>query len=265
MINTLAALAITILAVAPHARAQDVAVAAPQGTAEQPRRKVPFGVGEVLEYDIRVGPVRGGAKLEVLNLDTVRSRQAWHAQFSVRGGIPLFRVNEKYDTWVDISTISTLRYYEDVHSGQYERRRHYEFYPERRLFIEGVDTVPTVERPVDQASIFFLLRTLDLRVGLDTSFSNYFLIDRNPIRIIVLGRERIRVPAGEFDAVIVRPIIKAKGIFSEGGDARVWISDDDRRIVLQMKARVPNLPFGGLNLYLKSYRAASSSPPANKP
>jgi hypothetical protein len=172
----------------------------------------------------------------------------------VRGGIPLFRVNDRYDTWVDVTNVSTLRYYEDVHAGNYERRRRYEFYPERRQYIEGADTVKTVDRPVDQASIFYLIRTLDLRVGLDTSFHNYFMVDRNPIRIIVLGRERIKVDAGTFDAIVVRPIIKAKGIFAEGGDARVWISDDDRRIVLQMKAKIPNFPFGGLNLYLKNYR-----------
>ncbi|HET9426716.1 MAG TPA: DUF3108 domain-containing protein [Gemmatimonadaceae bacterium] len=262
MIKAFTVLAATILAAAPHARSQDSAVAALQGAEARP--KYGFGVGEVLDYDIRVAFARGRARLEILSLDTVRNRQALHAQFTIRGGIPGFRVNEVYDTWVDADNISTLRYHEDVHSGSYERRRRYEFYPERRLFIEGVDTVPTVERPVDQASIFYLIRTLNLRVGLDTSFNNYFLIDRNPIRIIVLGRERIRVPAGEFDAIVVRPIIKAKGVFSEGGDARVWISDDDRRIVLQVKANIPNFPLGGMNLYLRNYRPATI-PPANKP
>jgi hypothetical protein len=262
--NAVTAVAVTLLAAVAHFGTQSVASAAqaaPVQQESQARTRLPFGVGEMLEYDIRVAFARGNARLEILSLDTVRGRQALHAQFTVRGGIPMFRVNDRFDTWVDVTNVSTLRYHEDLHDGSYERRRRYEFYPERRLFIEGTDTVTTVERPVDQASIFYLIRTLDLRPGLDTSFNNYFLIDRNPVRIIVLGRERIKVPAGEFDAVIVRPIIKAKGIFAEGGDARVWISDDDRRIVLQIKAKVPNLPFGGLNLYLKSYRPALTTAP----
>jgi hypothetical protein len=219
--------------------------------------RLPFGVGELLEYNIRAAFATGSAKLEIVSLDTVRGRPAMHAQFTVHGGIPLFRVNDRYDTWFDPTNVSTLRYHEDVHSGSYERRRRYEFYPERGLYIEGADTVTTAERPVDQASVFYLIRTLNLRPGLDTSFNNYFMLDRNPIRIIVLGREKVKVPAGEFDAIVVRPIIKAKGIFAEGGDARVWISDDDRRIVLQIKAKIPNLPFGGLNLYLKNYRPST--------
>jgi hypothetical protein len=221
--------------------------------AEQTAARLPFGVGERLNYQIRAGFAGGSATLEIAALDTVRGRPALQAVFTTRGGIPGFRINDRFDSWIDIATVSTLRYKEDVHEGFYERRRDYHFYPEQKLYIEGRDTVATVERPVDYTSIFYLLRTLDLRVGLDTSFSNYFMADRNPIRLIVLGREHVKVPAGEFEAVIVRPIIKSKGMFSEGGDARVWISDDDRRIVLQIKAKVPGFPFG-LNLYLREYR-----------
>lgn len=227
----------------------------PHGTAAEPASsRLPFGVGELLEYNIRVGFARGSAMLEVVALDTVRGRPALHSQFTVRGGIPLFRVNDRYDTWIDPTNVSTLRYHEDINSGSYKRRRRYEFFPEEQLYIEGADTVVTADRPVDQASVFYLIRTLNLRPGLDTSFNNYFMLDRNPIRIIVLGRERVTVDAGTFDAVVVRPIIKAKGIFAEGGDARVWITDDDRRVVVQIKAKIPGLPFGGLNLYLKNYR-----------
>jgi hypothetical protein len=246
-----AALALALLIGAGHAQSQAEVV--PQG-AEQARPRVPFGVGELLDYEVRVAFIRGSATLEVLALDTVRGRQAWHTVSTTRGGVIGLRVNDRLESWIDTRTISTLRYKEDVNEANYKRKRDYQFYPEQRLYIEGADTVPTVERPVDQTSIFYLIRTLDLRVGLDTSFHNYFMVDRNPIRIIVLGRERVKVPAGEFDAVVVRPIIKTPGMFSDGGEARVWISDDDRRIVLQVKAKVPGLPLGGMNMYLKTYR-----------
>ena len=59
------------------------------------------------------------------------------------------------------------------------------------------------------------------------------------------------MPAGKFDAIVVQPIIKAKGNFSENGHAEVWLADDSTRIMLQMKSR---LSFGTLNLYLKSYK-----------
>ena len=249
MINA-AALVFAVIAFAGRATSQVPEVA----QQAEPLPRVSFGVGELLEYEVRVAFMRGSASLEILSLDTVRGRTAWHTVSTTRGGIPGVRVNDRLESWIDTRTISTLRYKEDVSEANYKRKRDYEFYPEKKLYIEGPDTVATVDRPVDQTSIFYLIRTLDLRPGLDTSMNNYFMVDRNPVRIIVLGRERVKVPAGEFDCVVIRPIIKAKGMFAEGGEARVWISDDDRRIVVQVKAKVPNLPFGGMNMYLKNYR-----------
>jgi len=69
----------------------------------------------------------------------------------------------------------------------------------------------------------------------------------------VMRRERIVVPAGTFNAIVVRPTIKTKGIFAEDGEAELWLSDDDRRMVLQLKTKVS---FGTLSLFLRSYTPA---------
>jgi hypothetical protein len=66
--------------------------------------------------------------------------------------------------------------------------------------------------------------------------------------VTVLRRERIRVPAGTFDAIVVRPTIKTTGIFSEGGRAEVWFADDSTRRMLQMTSR---LSLGSLSLELR--------------
>jgi Protein of unknown function (DUF3108) len=257
MIRRFATMAIAALSMSARQSPQESAPVAP------PRRD--FSVGERAEYDIGYGPfTRGRADMEITSLDTVRGRPSWHAEFNVRGGVPFFRVNDHYETWVDTRTISSLRYKEDIREGSYERHRIYQFLPGQRMVIEGKsDTMKTVEHPVDQTSILYFIRTIALPVGLDTGFYNYFMPDANPIRIRVLGRERIKVPAGEFNAVVIQPQIKAKGLFSEGGEARVWLSDDERHIILQMKSKVPHLPIGSLNLFLKSYRPAATSPSAD--
>jgi len=72
----------------------------------------------------------------------------------------------------------------------------------------------------------------------------------------VLRRERIKVPAGTFNTIVIQPIIKAKGLFSEGGKAQVWLTDDSARVLVQMKS---SLPIGSLNLYLRAYRPAAGA------
>jgi hypothetical protein len=41
----------------------------------------------------------------------------------------------------------------------------------------------------------------------------------------VIGRERITVPAGTFDTIVLQPMIRTKGIFSEKGEARIWLTE----------------------------------------
>lgn len=223
----------------------------------------PFGVGERMEYDVRFGRLHvGSGDMEVLPMDTVRGRDAWHTVFHVSGGIPFYHVNDRYESWMDAHTLSSLRFWQLIDEGNYEPKRHYEIFPERREFIENNrEPQPSVAHPLDDGSFIYFLRTIPLRVGLDTTFNDYFIADRNPVRIRVIGRDTVDVPAGRFAALVIQPIINAKGIFRQGGDARIWLSDDANRIMLQMKSK---LSFGSLNLYLKSYRPATTSSPLNR-
>ena len=68
--------------------------------------------------------------------------------------------------------------------------------------------------------------------------------------IRVVRRETVEVPAGRFTCVVVQPVIKTPGIFSENGRAEVWLTDDAQHVVVQIKSK---LSFGSINLYLRSY------------
>ena len=75
------------------------------------RAPVPFGPGERMEYDVRFGSIRvGNAHMEVVGLDNVRGRPAWHTAFWVQGGNFLYRVNDVYESWMDSETLSSLRF-----------------------------------------------------------------------------------------------------------------------------------------------------------
>ena len=219
------------------------------------RLAVPWGVGERLEYDVKFGRLNvGSGSMEVAGMEDVRGRETWHTIFEVRGGTFFYRVNDTYESWFDTHTGNSLRFRQDLNEGRRDVERLYNFYPERSEFIENTDTaMVSVPDPLDDGTFLYFIRTLPLAVGQTYSFNRYFKPDRNPVTINVLRKERISVPAGEFDAIVVQPVINARGIFAENGHAEVWLSDDKNRIMLQMKS---GLSFGSLNLYLTSYRPA---------
>ena len=234
-----------------HAQAP---AAAPIASAAMP---VPFAVGERLDYDVKFGPMHvGSGSMEVLGNENVRNRPTWHIMFRVKGGTFFYKVDDRFESWIETTTLSSLRHKQDINEGRRDRERTFEIYPDRPSYIEDdKPEKPSVDQPLDDGSFLYFIRTVPLEVGKTYEFDRYFRPDRNPVKITVLRKEKIKVPAGTFDAIVIRPSIKSKGIFSENGQAEVWLSDDDRHIMLQMKSK---LSFGSLNLYLRSYRPPPS-------
>jgi len=219
---------------------------------------VPFSVGERLEYDVKFGVLKvGSGRMEVVGTETVRGREAWHTAFTVKGGTFFYKVNDRLESWIDMENFASLRHVQDLQEGRRDRERRYEIFPDRMVYTENEgDEQPTARDPLDDGSFLYFIRTVPLSVGQTYDFPRYFKPDRNPVRVRVLRKESVKVPAGRFDAIVIQPIIKSKGIFSENGRAEIWLSDDDRRIMLQMKS---NLSFGTLNLYLKSYTEGTAT------
>ena len=222
-------------------------------------------VGERLEYEVKFGPIKvGRASMEVMGVEEVRGRPTWHTRFQVTGGTLFFRVNDVLESWIDTETFSSLRFRQQLSEGSRDRLYEYEIYPERAVFVEkGKGERPSVSHPLDDGSFLYFLRTVPIELGAVYEFQRYFMPDRNPVRLEVLGRDSVDVPAGRFDALVIRPVIKAKGIFSENGRAQVWISNDADHVLLQMTS---HLKFGSLSLHLKSRKvrdpeSASTTPP----
>ena len=211
----------------------------------------PFFVGERLTYSVRVGPLgRGTAVAEIKALETLRGQPVYHSVFKINGSLLFFGVNDLYESWFSPTSLVSLRYHQSIDQGTYERNRTYEIYPNLGIYVEsGKDEAKTVDRPLDDGAFLYFLRTIPLEVGRTYSFNRYFKPDRNPVRVTVVRRERITVPAGTFDAVVLQPKIKAKGIFAENANAEVWIADDEGRMMLQMKT---HLQFGSVTFQLRS-------------
>ena len=220
-------------------------------------RRVP-PVGERLAYDVKFSAVKvGSGFMEAVGYVNVRGVNALHVKFTVRGGTFFYKVNDLLESWIDTTRFVSLRHKQELSEGSRDRERNFEFYPERRTFSQdGKPEEPGVAAPLDEGSFLYFVRRVPLEVGRTYEFNRYFRPDRNPVRIIVLRKERIKVPAGTFNTVVIQPIIKAKGLFSEGGKAQVWLTDDSARVMVQMKS---SLPIGSLNLYLKEYRPSAGA------
>lgn len=137
------------------------------------------------------------------------------------------------------------RYYRMLFKeGKRTRDREITFYQARRIGRfhdriggEQVD-VPIVENTFDIYASFYYVRCQPLESG--KSFMIHVLDGKElrHIEVKVLKRERIKVPAGEFDTIQVRPLVKPEGVFEGKGGALIWLTDDSRRIPVKAQTKV---------------------------
>jgi len=223
----------------------------------------PFPLGETSEYDVTFGPVRvGRARLAIEAVDTVRSNPTFRLAFELKGGAFFYKIDDRTVSWLASDPYRSLRFEQVLHEGGYRRHRRYELdHDAGTVLREDWDEAEDTYRPhvtthpaalppfaLDEISILYLVRTLPLEVGRTYTFHNYFKEDGNPVVVEVLRRERVRVRAGRFDTVVIRPIIQTEGMFGEGGEAELYITDDDRRWIVQLKTR---MKVGEINMFLR--------------
>ena len=112
-----------------------------------------------------------------------------------------------------------------------------------------------MDAPLDEWSFIYFIRTIRVAVGQTREFQRYFKPDRNPVVVRALRRDTVEVPSGRYPTVVVRPTIRANGIFAEDGQAELWFSDDARRMLVQMKTKFAGF---SLSLLLTDVRAGGA-------
>ncbi|MBI5195459.1 MAG: DUF3108 domain-containing protein [Nitrospirae bacterium] len=90
----------------------------------------------------------------------------------------------------------------------------------------------------DPLSAFYEIRKRPLQVGR----SEYLDIFDNKklwnVEVQVLKRERITVPAGEFNTIVIKPLLQSEGIFMRKGEILIWLTDDDRKVPVMVKSKI---------------------------
>ena len=224
-----------------------------------------FPVGERMVFSVMYGRVRvGEGEIVVSAIDTVAGLPVYRLDYSLSGGVSFYRIEDRQTSWTAPTPVRSLRFEEHLRQGSFRRDRRYEFDQEASTFTrydldaesgtyvpkEGSIDVAMPRGALDEVALVYLLRMLPLAVGETYEFSKYFEEKGNPGSVEVVRRERVRVPAGRFDTLVLRPVLRVGGVFGEDGQAEIYVTDDERRMVVQLKSRTG---VGTFNMYLTDY------------
>lgn len=225
--------------------------------------KVPWRIGEYFQFSIDWSGLNGGnALMQVQNLQTVDGHRVWRIVTKAESNSfvsKFYKVRDRAESCVDAESLFTRRFEKHLREGAYRKDLvvHFDQRAKKAVYEDG-KSLSVPEHVHDVLSAFYYVRTCPLPDGATVSIPTHDNEKSYEMVVRVLRRERVEVPAGKFDCVVVEPILKTEGIFKSKGEMFVWLSDDDRRIPVQVKSKVP---IGSISVTLTDMRLAFEGKP----
>lgn len=229
--------------------------------------RAPFGPGEHLVYKVKVGIFGvGEGYMSVVGIEDVRDEPSYRVVMGINGGLGPLKVRDTHQSWFDVSTLQSRRFIQDIDDPGYSAFRHYEFYPDRMVWErqdrdESGDLASAL--PLEEISFIYFLRTLPLEVGKSYTINRYFKESGNPVTIRVLRKDQRETEGVLYNTIVVSPEFQTDGLFGEGGEAEIHLTDDERRLPVYMKSDIPRFP-GSLTLHLRSVQEGFPLHPASR-
>lgn len=205
-----------------------------------------FPDSETLVYSVEWHLLNAGTATVTLNAQG--ASEHLHSIADTSGVVnKIFAVHDIFDADIEPRNFCTQQISKHSEEGarRIERRVHLDYHSARSHMEEtnlktGIRRQADFDIPLcatDVVSGFFYAASLDLSPGYSQTFPVNDGGKTTDVKIDVEGRNRIKVPYGEFQAVRVKaePVsgpLKGKGVLW------VWFTDDARHIPLQLKSKL---------------------------
>jgi len=223
-----------------------------------------FGVGEWFKFRIHYGFVNAGfATLEVKDA-TINNKKVFHVigrGYTVGMSRFFFKVDDLYESYIDKDTKNPYQFVRKINEGGYTKYQEGFFNPaENKVLVKDYEyktekTLVIPKNVQDILSSFYYLRNnpnIDkVKEGESIAIDMFFDDTTTKFRLKFLGREDITTKFGIVSTMVFRPLVQSGRVFKEQESVTVWISDDDNKLPLRIKA---SLAVGSIKADLEQFK-----------
>ncbi|HEY1078645.1 MAG TPA: DUF3108 domain-containing protein [Bdellovibrio sp.] len=217
--------------------------------------KDPFRVGEEVVHDVHYFKVSAGElRLKVEPFAMVNNRKSYRFAIEIKTS-PLFEtfysVDDRAETFVDYETLVPSVFQMHVkESGQlreakmlFDNEKNTATFWEKKVTKEHGEEEKRqhwdiLEYTQNIYSAIFYMRNFQWETGKEYAFrvanDNENLVFSGK----ALRREVLKTKLGPMKAIVVQPTFFLKGKFKPIGDNFIWLSDDDRRLILRIESKI---------------------------
>jgi hypothetical protein len=209
--------------------------------------------GEKFVYRLAWGPFRKAASLEILadqdpHSSAVTTRITSH--MATRG---LIRALYQFDAWSQFlyeptdARLLSAKAWTETSSKKTNASMTVDYEAGKASYVDhlrphrSVDIDLPEEQALDFLTTLIQIREWDIALGDELPVPVYFDDELYHLVITVEERATINTPMGKKKALLVVPRMPEdpKGMFEDGGEIKVWVSDDELRLPLKFEVKVP--------------------------
>jgi len=228
-----------------------------------------FDSGEWFKFRIHYGFVTAGyATLEVKEANR-NNKKIFHAigkGYTTGVSKFFFKVEDNYESYFDKVTGKPYQFVRKIDEGGYTKNQEGFFNQDKNTILvkdykhKTENTFSTPENVQDIISTFYYLRNhpnIDkLKVGEYISIDMFFDDETTKFRLKYIGNENIDSKFGTVATMVFRPLVQSGRVFKEEESLTVWISDDENKLPIRIKAE---LAVGSIKADLESFKGLNNS------
>ena len=204
----------------------------------------------------------GFSTIEVKEI-TYKKKEAFHiiGKGKTTGLIGLFfKVKDNYESYLYKKTLKPFLFIRKINEGGYTKNKEISFdHNAKEATVKNykhntVKKYPISEDIQDMLSALYYLRNKKLntlKINDEIELKLFFDQEINTFKLRFLGKEKINTKFGKVKALKFRPIVQAGRVFKAEESVTVWVTDDENKIPIKIKAA---LAVGSLRADLFSFK-----------
>lgn len=208
-----------------------------------------FPVGETINYNVIWGGIvvaRTISSSEWIEEDGRRLIAIRFRTKSNRAISLIYPVDDLIESVIDPETFLPVRFTKNLREGRYRCHEVTTFDHELGVAtLENRREETTRQYGIDDdtrdlVSFMYSMRTASFPVGSRQLFRVMADEKLYDLHVKALKRERIRLPRfGKVETVLLEPEATFEGLFVRKGKMKLWVSEDDRRLIAKASIKVP--------------------------
>jgi len=226
--------------------------------------------GEFLKYKINYGLLSAGFMSLELNSVHKDNKDLFHVNgkgWTTGFTDMIFPVDDNYQTYFDKNTLQPHHFIRNISEGGHIKNKEI-FFDFTKHYAKVIDHKRKTDQSFfiqnninDMLSSLYYLRNLDLNkfkpndvLTIDMFYDNQV----NKIQLRFIERSDIKTEFGNVRVIHLKPFVEVGRIFDESESVSIWITDDENKIPVKIKASVL---VGSIKAELIEYKGLANSFP----